>query len=178
LLSEALYELALQPDLQARVRAELEGARQAAGGTLSFDELMSVERLPLFDALCRESSRVNSPLVDLARYAARDDIVPLAFALPDGSTKLHVRKGTFILAPLRDGIAANPDIWGADAGVFRPERWLEQAADDRRSLIRAQGNVLTFGDGIRVCLGRQFFVAEYKVRLARQRAFIAGTSTR
>jgi cytochrome P450 len=167
LLSETLYELALQPDLQSRVRAELEDAREAAGGTLSFDELMSAERLPLFDALCRESLRTKSPLADIARCAARDGVIPLAFALPDGSTSLHVRKGTFILVPLRDGVATNPDIWGADADVFRPERWLEHAADDRRELIRAQGNVLTFGDGARVCLGRQFAVAEYKVCQAR-----------
>jgi cytochrome P450 len=163
MLVETLYELALQPDLQARVRAELLEASDGDDGAFEFDTLMSANRLPLFDALCREGMRLKAPIPDVARCAAHDSTIPLAFPLPDGSTQVHVRKGTFITIPLRDGLSVNPDIWGSDACAFRPERWLEPGTDARHELIRAQGNVYTFGDGARMCLGRQFAVAEYKV---------------
>jgi cytochrome P450 len=60
---------------------------------------------------------------------------------------VRVRAGQEIAIPVRDGLNANPAIWGADAGAFRPERWLAKNAGDRRDLIHAQGNTLSFGDG-------------------------------
>lgn len=59
--------------------------------------------------------------------------------------------------PIRDGINVNEDIWGVDARVFNPERWLEPGALSKEvEMVRAAGHVLTFGDGPKVCLGRSF----------------------
>jgi cytochrome P450 len=108
--------------------------------------------------------------------AVKDDIIPLEFPLPDGSKTVHVRAGQEISITVRDGLNVNPTIWGADADEFRPERWLkEKGVEDRRDLIHAQGNTLSFGDGYallvrepfgdvdvwflvrsRICLGRNF----------------------
>ncbi len=55
--------------------------------------------------------------------------------------------------PIRDGINVNEDIWGVDAMVFNPERWLEPGALSKEVTA---GHVLTFGDGPKVCLGRSF----------------------
>lgn len=54
--------------------------------------------------------------------------------------------------------------WGADAKEFKPERWLIpdgilKAAQD----IQGHRHLLTFADGPRICLGRHFALAEFKV---------------
>jgi cytochrome P450 len=61
---------------------------------------------------------------------------------------VQVCAGQDISIPVREGMNINPDIWGPDAEHFRPERWLDDNdTEDRRSLIRAQSNVISFGDG-------------------------------
>jgi cytochrome P450 len=45
----------------------------------------------------------------------------------------------------------NPDIFGADAELFRPERWLEADPETRRLMERYN---LTWGGGTRTCPGR------------------------
>lgn len=43
------------------------------------------------------------------------------------------------------------EAYGPDAGIFRPERWLEASDDEKKMLER---NLLTFGSGNRVCVGK------------------------
>ena len=45
------------------------------------------------------------------------------------------------------------DIWGDDAGVFRPERWLEMRDEEKRE--REAIVELAFGSGRYRCLGRR-----------------------
>ena len=35
----------------------------------------------------------------------------------------------------------NPDVWGNDARIFRPERWLEQDASDVETPLGVYGNM-------------------------------------
>jgi hypothetical protein len=46
-----------------------------------------------------------------------------------------------------------PEIWGDDAAVFRPERWLEMRDEERRE--REAVVELAFGSGRYRCLGRR-----------------------
>lgn len=59
----------------------------------------------------------------------------------------------------------NPQVWGADAGEFRPERWL---ADDGKSLRPepVEGSFVGFSRGTRRCLGRRFAESEYAAVLS------------
>ena len=63
----------------------------------------------------------------------------------------------------------NKAIFGADADVFRPSRWLEADPQQRRAMERVN---LTWGGGARTCPGR--YLAEmvvYKAVVALIRAF-------
>jgi len=62
-------------------------------------------------------------------------------------------------------------IWGEDAKVFNPSRWLED--DHGNSGIPAKAkevqgyrHLLTFGDGPRICLGKNFAMTEFKAVLS------------
>jgi cytochrome P450 len=86
------------------------------------------------------------------------------FALPDGR---------FVPGGVAVGI--NPYVagrhratWGADADTFRPERWLrgrqEPEAAYRERMRLYNSHDLTFGGGLRICIGRHFAIVEvYKV---------------
>ena len=55
-------------------------------------------------------------------------------------------------------------FWGPNAKEFVPERWLE----DEQTLakeIPGPRHILTFVDGPRLCLGRSFALAEFKVSM-------------
>ena len=47
-------------------------------------------------------------------------------------------------------------VWGADAGLFRPERWLEQSELTGKPLRQAfsQYQFVAFNGGPRLCLGK------------------------
>ncbi|KAI6015834.1 cytochrome P450, partial [Pisolithus microcarpus] len=52
-------------------------------------------------------------------------------------------------------------IWGPDAKVFKPERWLEPDGITKKAQeVKGHGHVLTFSDGPRTCIGKLFAVAE------------------
>jgi cytochrome P450 len=99
--------------------------------------------------------------------AAHDDIIPLGTPIttPSGETitSLTVAAGTAIILPIRC-VNRSDEFWGADAKVFKPERWFENITD-RAKELQGYHHLLTFHDGPRICLGRAFALAEIKVIL-------------
>lgn len=73
--------------------------------------------------------------------------------------------GASLVIPIR-AINRSEALWGPDAKVFRPERWLENESGltPKAKEIPGYHHLLTFIDGPRICLGKLFAVAEFKVR--------------
>ena len=106
-----------------------------------------------------------------------DDTLPLSHPIRTASGELvdsiFVAKGTFIRIPII-GINMSEELWGNDAGKFDPKRWLdfyhdEGAGKGRWTEIQGYKHLLTFGNGPRMCLGKNFAVTEIKVRVPRSR---------
>ena len=80
---------------------------------------------------------------------------------------LTVAKGTVVGIPMAS-INLATAIWGEDAKVFRPSRWLDDDSGQndipgKAKELQGHRHLLTFSDGSRICLGKNFAVAEFKV---------------
>ncbi|KAI6140753.1 cytochrome P450 [Pisolithus tinctorius] len=156
----ALLELARNPDIQIKLRTEL----LAFGSDPTYDQLTN--SLPYLDAVVHETLRLHPPLAEFLRQAAEDDVIPLSEPVRTKSGRvvnsISVTRGTQI------GISTacinrSTAIWGADAKVFRPERWLEEGGIPKKAQeLQSYRHLLTFVDGPRTCLGKGFAVAEFK----------------
>lgn len=153
----------------------------------TYDELAN--GLPYLDAVIHEILRLHPPVGETARIvclpvirfgscsdipptqAIEDDVIPLSEPIRTKSGQrienLSVAKGTVFTVPMAS-VNRSAHFWGEDAKVFRPGRWLE---DDQNGIptkakeIQGYRHLLTFVDGPRICLGRTFVVAEFKVRV-------------
>lgn len=146
-----LYEIAVHPILQQKLREEVENACEP-----TLDELNVKYRL--LDATLKETLRLHPAILENHHEAAETIVIPLSSSLPGTEdSQLVVPKGTLIAIPL-NVLHTDPAIFGADAHVFRPERWLERAEKG----IRHKRELFVFSEGPRSCLGRAMAMAEIK----------------
>ncbi|KAK0455909.1 cytochrome P450 [Armillaria borealis] len=152
LIAWMLYELASNEHLQQKLREEIWTA-----GDASFDELNA--NYPLLDAVFKETLRMHPPILENHHEAAETIAVPLSEPLP-GTTECHliIPKGTILEIPV-NVVQTDPTIWGSDAELFRPERWLERKEEG----IRHGREIFAFSEGPRSCIGKAFAMCEIKV---------------
>lgn len=159
----ALLELARNPDIQHKLRQEL----LAFGEEPTYNQLQS--SLPYLDAVVHEALRLHPPVADFIRVAVENDIIPVSESVITKSgeavNSISVARGTLVGIPI-SSINTSVSIWGSDAKVFRPERWLtEDGIPKKAQDIQAYRHLLTFSDGPRTCIGKGFALTEFKVRL-------------
>jgi cytochrome P450 len=126
LLSWIIVALTQRPDIQRALRTECRGSplpRAPHGNDpLSVDALAAVDKLPLLDAVVRETLRLHAPVPSTVRAATRADTLPLSAPFMDREgkerTSVPMRKGEVVVIPVRLVNRAEA-IWGADAGEWR-----------------------------------------------------------
>jgi len=163
LVAWILYELAMNPGLQHDLREEISSC-----GNPSFDELN--QKFPLLDAVLKETLRVHPAILENHHVASKTISVPLSEPLPGCSeSQLVIPEGTILAIPV-NVVQSDPLVWGSDADVFRPERWLER----KRGGTSNRRDIFAFSEGPRTCIGKAFALAEVKaltVTLVRQFTF-------
>jgi len=138
-LAWTLMLLAEHPAAQDRVRAELdahEGPVPLVGNR---------ERLPWTRAVVDEALRLYPPAWAISRRSLADDVVG-GRPVPAGTLA--------IISPWL--VHRRPDLW-PDPEAFRPERFLGQPL---------RTGYLPFGQGPRLCIGREFALGEMVLVLA------------
>lgn len=102
--------------------------------------------------IINEALRLYPPVVNIPRQVKRQ--VRLG--------KLMLPENMIIEIPVL-AVHHNPQIWGEDVHVFKPERFAEGVAKATNNNI---GAYLPFGLGPRGCVGSNFAVTETKIALS------------
>ncbi|KAG2039475.1 cytochrome P450 [Suillus americanus] len=163
-LTWVLIELSRHSDVQTRLREEL----LAFGTDPTYDQLKA--NLPYLDAVVHEILRLHPPLGELTRVVAADDIIPLSEPVCTESGKItdsiSIAKGSLMVISIR-AINRSLVIWGSDAKEFKPDRWLAgDGISEKAKEVQGYGHLLTFADGPRACLGKDFAIVEFKTVLS------------
>ncbi|KAL0955427.1 hypothetical protein HGRIS_001673 [Hohenbuehelia grisea] len=175
-LSWALLELTSHPDMQRRLREEIWEKQRELGG--SDIQPADFDSMPYLTAITKEVLRYHPVAPMTQRMAGRDDVLPLAMPiiLTTGERvhELPVSKGTKFILSIA-GYNRNKDVFGADAQVFNPDRWLGESKASVN--VGVYANLLTFSAGIRGCIGFRFAIIELQTFLVELLSKFEFTST-
>ncbi|XP_031571785.1 uncharacterized protein LOC116305923 [Actinia tenebrosa] len=137
-----LYNLARNPEAQERLYEEI----VSVTGKDGYLTAKNMGRISYLKACLKESMRVNPVVIGNARFLD-EDIVLSGYNIP---AKTLIQPSIYAVAHSEEHFA--------DAGEFRPERWLRETGDDFHAFSH-----LPFGFGPRMCIGRR--VAELEIYL-------------
>ncbi|XP_055697206.1 probable cytochrome P450 6a14 [Phlebotomus papatasi] len=144
----ALYELALNQDIQDHVREEISSVLERHGGEFTYDACMELKYL---ERVIKETLR-KYPIVDnLLRVATNDYQVP--------GTNHVLKKGMSVIVPVY-AIQRDPEIY-PNPERFDPDRFTEENIKNRHPYAW-----LPFGEGPRNCIGMRFGLMQTRVGLA------------
>ncbi|XP_076299221.1 cytochrome P450 6a2-like isoform X2 [Lasioglossum baleicum] len=146
-MSNALYELALNPDIQDKLRKEIREHDDKNKGELKYEQLKEMRYLNL---VFRETMRKYPAAPLISRKSTADYCFE--------GTKLTIPKGTDIWIPLFT-IHRNPKVY-PNPDAFIPERFTEDAVQARNPM-----NDIPFGEGPRICIGIKFADCQTKLGL-------------
>ena len=136
------------PDAQENILSELRSTFAEAKDELPLSiETVQSSSLPYVSAVFNESLRFYPPVpIELKESTAET-------TFPDGT---WLPKGAVVMwAPWAMGRSKN--LWGDDADIFRPERWLETGNEGERLTLKAMSPFAfpVFNGGPRACLGKR-----------------------
>ncbi|KAE9397925.1 cytochrome P450 monooxygenase CYP63 [Gymnopus androsaceus JB14] len=171
LLTFVTYFMAIYPEVTKKLRAEvLEHCGSA--GSITYEQLRNLKYMR---AVINETLRLYPP-VPLNVRECRPSGCTLPPSDPTFSSNmmesdirpLHM-PGSTVITILPMLTQRNPELWGSDADVFDPERWM-----DKERIARFVSNpamFTPFSAGPRICLGQNYAYNEasfFLVRLLQQ----------
>jgi cytochrome P450 len=143
------------PRVYAKLQSEIDSAVKSGqapkNGVISD---VDARKLPYLGAVVREGMRVHPPVVNLFSRVTppSGDVVTIS------SKQYHIPGNTLIGYSAWSMHRNNTSLYGSDAKIFRPERWL---IDDSELLAKmTKTNDMVFGYGRWVCLGRNIALIE------------------
>ncbi|KAG0303154.1 hypothetical protein BGZ98_006956 [Dissophora globulifera] len=154
-LTWQFYSLMANPRIMTNIVKEVDHVLQGSEDNIKYEVLM--HDMPYTKAVLHETLRLHPPVPKNLKQAVNDDV------LPDGT---RVYKGEFV-GFSNWCMGRNQAVWGVDAELFVPERWLVPDPD-KKSLFgkfkaESQFKFITFNAGPRLCLGQTFAILEAMV---------------
>jgi len=158
--------LAQRPDVQEKLRSEVVEA--FGGHSPTYQELM---KLPMLDAVLKETLRLYPPVPFISREVKEDTVLGLSkpFRGTDGQMfhEIPLAKDTEIYLGIL-GSNTNIELWGDDAGEWKPERWLSPLPKtlEEAEIPGVYSHLMTFTGGQKSCIGFKFAEVTIKTSLA------------
>ncbi|KAF2887170.1 hypothetical protein ILUMI_19003 [Ignelater luminosus] len=143
------YELALQPDIQAKLQQEIDDILNNSNGSLTYENVASMKYM---DMVLSETLRKWPSTFLLDRVCVKPYTIP---PVREGEKPVRLEKGDAIMMPLF-GLHYDPKYY-PEPERFDPERF----SDENKSKINPYANV-PFGLGPRACIGMRFALMETK----------------
>ena len=147
-LSFTLYYLALNPDVQDKLRTEIKEAMESNAKRKPLLEL--AQNMEYLDCVIKESQRLCPPGAFPNRQCSEDYDL----------NGIHIPAGTEVMIPIY-ALHHDPDAW-PDPEKFDPERFRGPSKDAIHAF-----QFLPFGAGPRNCIGMRFALMEIKIALVR-----------
>ncbi|XP_004520304.1 cytochrome P450 6a2 [Ceratitis capitata] len=147
-MSFALYELALNQDMQTKARTEIETVLARHNGEFTYECMRDMQYL--YQIFCETLRKYSIASVTM-RKTLNDYQVP--------NTKFVIEKGIIIVIPV-DAIHRDPEIY-PEPERFDPTRFEPEAVAKRHPMTW-----LPFGEGPRNCIGLRFGKMQAMVGLA------------
>ncbi|PRQ40577.1 putative cytochrome P450 [Rosa chinensis] len=112
-----------------------------------------IAKLKTMSMILNESLRLYAPVLGIVKRKVEKEVRLGNFSLP-----ANLELAIFFLA-----VHYDPQIWGQDAQLFKPERFSEGVAKATKDNL---GAFLPFGLGPRICVGFNFATTEAKIALS------------
>ncbi|KDQ26140.1 hypothetical protein PLEOSDRAFT_1113674 [Pleurotus ostreatus PC15] len=166
-LSRVLYMLSVHPNWQDDLRGEILEALDTSDsdGRLRYEDVV---KLPLLDAVLKETLRLFPPVPFVRRTATKERTIPFVTQAGDTSS-VTIPVGTTLFVGIA-GANRMESVWGEDAKEWNPERWVgsrgsETAHSSSAKLPGIYAGTLSFLGGSRSCVGYKFADIEMKIIL-------------
>nr|CAD7255715.1 unnamed protein product [Timema shepardi] len=147
-ISSCLYELALNPEIQERLREEVDTVLHKYKGAITYEAIQEMDYLA---RAIDETLRKYPPKPNLDRQCTK------TFTFP--GTNHMIEKGTRLTIPAY-ALHHDPKYF-PDPEQFNPDRFTEEAKRTRHHY-----SYLPFGEGPRICIGMRFGLMQTKVDIA------------
>jgi cytochrome P450 len=143
------YELLKTPKMADHLKSEL----ITAWPDIRLPPVMdNLDACPYLTALIKESLRFTPPPGRLSRYNPRQVEHYKDYEFPPGT----------IISTSLSMVSKDPSIWGLDAEVFRPERWLGKENEDGK----LDQWLVSFSKGTHICPGLEIAWVEMRLLFA------------
>lgn len=148
-MSFCLYELSLNPEVQVKMRKEVDEVLQKNSGKPTYEMLKD---MPYVEAVINETLRRYASLPILNRQCTEDYKIPeMNFIIP---------KGMKVIIPSY-AIHHDPEYY-PEPYRFDPERFTNEKISTKNNYT-----FMPFGEGPRMCIGNRFAMMQMKMCLAR-----------
>ncbi|KAJ5325530.1 Cytochrome P450 E-class CYP52 [Penicillium brevicompactum] len=155
LLSWTFFLLVRHPEVLAKLHAEIQ---DVTGGTSEMSRAV-IAKMKYLRCVINEVHRLYPQLPFNVRVAGKTTILPSGGG-PDGKSPVLVPKNTGIGYSVYH-MHRQKSIYGDDAEIFRPERWLGP------DLENVGWGFMPFHGGPRICLGKDFALTEASYAIIR-----------
>ena len=147
-MAYALYQIAVNPDIQARLKNEITQISDHvlnADGTLDFSAIAELEYL---DQVVQETLRMYTPFATHSRECTKDYVIP--------GTDVSIPRGTEVQIPIMG--FHHDERFFPEPEKFLPERFSKATLGYRHPIA-----FMPFGHGPRNCIGIRFALLEIKI---------------
>ncbi|XP_011704428.1 PREDICTED: probable cytochrome P450 6a14 isoform X1 [Wasmannia auropunctata] len=141
-MSNLVYELALNQEVQNKLREEINEEYTKRDGNLTYDNIKEMDYL---NKVFKETLRKYPPMMFYTRKTTSNYTFD--------SVKANIPKGQYIWIPVF-ALQHDPNIY-PEPDIFDPERFNEKAVQNRHPMY-----FLPFGDGPRNCIASRFAIYE------------------